>query len=109
MTPYRNRNRDGEVRPRLFGSAPEQHRFLKRVFLSLPGKPWIYFIYSYLLRAGFLDGRQGFIYNVLKAFYWYQIGIKRYEMRLRERSEVQGPQSRGPGGVREWSTISPKE
>ena len=107
-TRYSQRNCDGEICPRLFGSAVERRRFLKHCFLNLPGKPWVYFVYSYVLRGGFLDGRPGFIYNVLKAFYWYQIGIKRYELRVRERSEVQGPQSRGPGGVREWDTISPK-
>ena len=97
---YRHRNFDGEIRPRLFGSAVERRRFLKRFFLSLPGKPGVYFFYSYVLRGGFLDGRPGFIYNVLKAFYWYQISIKKYEIGLRERSEVQG--------VRGWDTISPK-
>ena len=73
----------------------ERRRFLKHCFLNLPGKPWVYFFYSYVLRGGFLDGRPGFIYNVLKAFYWYQIGIKGYEMRLRQRSEVQGPRLQG--------------
>src|SRR2546422_7159867 len=87
-TKYRDRRLDGELRPRFFGSAPERRRFLKRLFLSLPGKPWVYFFYSYVLRSGFLDGRQGFIYNVLKAFYWYQISIKKYEIHLRERCEV---------------------
>jgi hypothetical protein len=63
--------------------------------LGIPGKPWIYFFYSYVLRGGFLDGRPGFIYNVLKAFYWYQIGIKEYEVRLRERGVLeQGESSR---------------
>ena len=99
-TRYRHRNFEREIRPRFFGSAVERRRFLKRFFLSLPGKPGVYFFYSYVLRGGFLDGRPGFIYNVLKAFYWYQISIKKYEIGLRERSEVQG--------VRGWDTISPK-
>ena len=38
-TKYRRRSLDGENRPRLFGSAVERRRFLKRLFLSLPGKP----------------------------------------------------------------------
>lgn len=85
-TRYRQRSLNGEIDPRFFGSAMERRRFLKRLFLSMPGKPWIYFFYSYVLRGGFLDGRPGFIYNVLKAFYWYQIGIKQYEISLREKA-----------------------
>jgi glycosyltransferase involved in cell wall biosynthesis len=86
-TRYRHRSLEDEIRPCLFGSAVERRRFLKRLFLRLPGKPWIYFFYSYVLRCGFLDGRPGLIYNGLKAFYWYQIGIKEYEIRLREMTE----------------------
>ena len=96
-TKYRRRSLDGEIRPRLFGSAVERRRFLKRLFLSLPGKPWIYFVYSYVLRCGFLDGRPGFIYNVLKALYWYQISVKEYEIRRRETSEVQALMSKDSG------------
>ena len=80
-TRYRNRDRSGEIKGRVFGSAVERRRFAKRLFLNLPGKPLIYFLYSYLLRAGFLDGREGFTFNALKAFYWYQIGIKEHEIR----------------------------
>jgi len=63
----------------------ERRRFLKNLFLSMPGKPFAYFMYSYVLRAGFLDGRPGFIYNALKAIYWYEVGVKEYELRLREK------------------------
>ena len=87
-TRYRNRSRDAQVQPRLFGTPVERRRFLKKLFLSLPGKPWIYFFYSYLLRGGFLDGRAGFIYNVLKSFHWYQISIKEYEIRLRAKANL---------------------
>lgn len=72
---------DGQVTPRFLGNVTERRRWLKRRFLSLPGKPFFYFLYSYVLRLGFLDGRPGFIYNVLKSFYWYQIAIKEYELR----------------------------
>jgi len=80
-TRHRNRDRSGEIKGRAFGSAVERRRFAKRIFLSLPGKPIIYFLYSYIFRAGFLDGREGFAFHILKAFYWYQIAIKEYEIR----------------------------
>lgn len=79
-TKYRDAQWDDVVNARPFGNATERRRWLKRVFLATPGKPWLYFLYSYILRLGFLDGRPGFIYNVLKSFYWYQITIKEYEL-----------------------------
>ncbi len=85
-TRYRRRDASGEVRPRLFGSPVERRRFFKRWFLATPGKPWLYFFYSYVFRGGFLDGRPGFIYNALKSVYWYQVSAKEYEMRLAERA-----------------------
>ncbi len=85
-TRYARRDRSGEVRPRLWGTLVERRRWLKRLFLALPGRPLLYFFYSYLLRGGFLDGRAGFHYNILKAFYWYQVRLKEYEIRLRDRA-----------------------
>lgn len=99
-TRYCNRDLAGQVQPRLFGSPVERRRFLKRFFLSLPGRPWIYFLYSYLLRGGFLDGRPGFIYNVLKSFYWYQVSLKEYEIQLRARSK-QAPSPQRADAIRE--------
>jgi glycosyltransferase involved in cell wall biosynthesis len=82
-TRYKERDLTNEIRPRLFGSNVERRRFLKNIFLDvLPGKPWIHFFHSYLLRCGFLDGRPGFVYSVLKAFYWYEVSAKVYELRL---------------------------
>jgi glycosyltransferase involved in cell wall biosynthesis/SAM-dependent methyltransferase len=84
-TRYRRRDVSGEVRPRLAGSRVERRRFFKRWFLRMPARPWLYFFYSFFLRGGFLDGRAGFIYAALKSFYWYQVGVKEYELRLAER------------------------
>jgi glycosyltransferase involved in cell wall biosynthesis/SAM-dependent methyltransferase len=84
-TRYRRRDLSGEVRPLLAGSHVERRRFFKRWFLRMPGRPWLYFVYSYILRGGFLDGRAGFIYAALKSFYWYQVSAKEYELRLAAR------------------------
>lgn len=46
----------------------------------LPLRPVIRFLYLYLLKWGFLDGRPGFDYCVLMAFYEFLIGLKRREM-----------------------------
>lgn len=86
-TRYRERIREREISPHLFGSAMERRRFFKRLFLSCPGKPFTYFFYSYVLRLGFLDGRAGFIYNALKAMYWYETSVKEYEIRLASKED----------------------
>lgn len=46
----------------------------------LPLRPVIRFLYLYLWKWGFLDGRPGFDYCVLMAFYEFLIGLKRREM-----------------------------
>jgi glycosyltransferase involved in cell wall biosynthesis len=42
----------------------------------------LFFIYLYLLRLGFLDGRRGWMFSLLKAQYFYQIKMKIEEARV---------------------------
>jgi glycosyltransferase involved in cell wall biosynthesis len=56
-----------------WGSQPERKRWTKLyVWNKLPLliRPFLFFIRSYVLRGGFLDGKPGFIYHVLWSF-WY--------------------------------------
>ena len=62
-------------------------RLSKYIFLRLPFKPLFYFIYAYIFRLGFLDGYAGFAYNVCKAFYAFQIGLKRYEYKMEDKGK----------------------
>jgi len=71
------------IRPRLFGSPIERKRWLKRLWVRLPCRPLLRFIYMYFIRLGFLDGKQGFIYAVLKATHEFHINVKMWEMRQR--------------------------
>lgn len=87
-TRYRDRDTRGEIQPRLFGDEGQQRRFLKRLFLACPGKPWLYFLYAYFLRMGFLDGRAGFTYIALKSIYWYEVSLKEREIKLQIRAET---------------------
>lgn len=57
---------------------------LKQIVWRLPARPLLYFLYSYFFRLGFLDGRDGFIFCVLKSFYQRMIVIKKYEILNRE-------------------------
>jgi glycosyltransferase involved in cell wall biosynthesis len=47
---------------------------------SLPLAPLLHFLYRYLLRAGFLDGRAGWEMAVLSGFYEFAAGAKRREL-----------------------------
>lgn len=68
---------------RFFGNPDERTTWLKRIWLGMPlyVRPTAYFFYRYVLRLGFLDGKQGFIFHVLQAF-WYRllVDINREEL-----------------------------
>jgi len=53
---------------------------VKRAFQALPFKPLAFFLYSYVWRRGFLDGRAGYHYALAKAFYYWQIRVKELEI-----------------------------
>ena len=44
-----------------------------RFFAIMPGKPVLFFLYSYLLRGGFRDGRAGLQYALFQKLYYWQI------------------------------------
>jgi glycosyltransferase involved in cell wall biosynthesis len=60
-----------------------RRRALKEVFFRMPARPAVKFVYYYLWRRGFLDGRPGFTYATLQAFYEYMIECKRRELMRR--------------------------
>ncbi len=64
-----------------FGDAVQRKRFLKLIWVRLPWKPLLRFIWFYIIKLGILDGRAGLIYARLISQYEYQIGIKLYELR----------------------------
>ena len=80
-TKYKNRSRAAELLPDYKGNPSQRRRALKQLFLSLPGKPVWYFIYGYIIRGGFMDGKSGFAYNMLKSIHWYMVGLKEYEIK----------------------------
>lgn len=60
-------------------------RVLRRVWVRLPFRPALRFFVWYVLRRGFLDGKEGFIFCVLMAYYEFIIGAKLRELRMNER------------------------
>lgn len=66
-----------EIGARFFGVQAERKRWLRRhVWERLPAfvRPWMYFAYRYLLRGGWLDGKEAFIYHFLHGL-WYMLLI----------------------------------
>jgi glycosyltransferase involved in cell wall biosynthesis len=58
---------------RWFGSPDERTTRMKSLWARLPlyARPALYFFYRYILRVGFLDGKEGFVFHFLQAF-WYR-------------------------------------
>ena len=62
------------VTPSLFGTPDQRVLWLKDRWYRMPlyVRPFIYFFYRYILRLGFLDGKEGFVFHFLQAF-WYRL------------------------------------
>ena len=58
-----------------------------RIFARLPFKPLVFFLYSYVLKLGILDGRAGLDYAIALSMYYWQIGVKYRELQ-RGASEI---------------------
>ena len=54
---------------------------LKRLSWRVPGRPLLYFLYAYVVRRGFLDGRDGLMFCFMKAVYQSMIVIRKYDAR----------------------------
>lgn len=53
---------------------------LKRLTWSIPARAVWYFLYSYGWRRGFLDGKEGLVYCVMRSIYQEMIAIKKYDL-----------------------------
>ncbi|MBW4509666.1 MAG: glycosyltransferase family 2 protein [Scytonematopsis contorta HA4267-MV1] len=71
---------NGTIGANLFGDDVQRKRFLKKIWVRLPYKPFLRFILFYILQLGFLDGKAGYIYGRLLSQYEYQIGVKLHEL-----------------------------
>ena len=67
------------------GSSADQHLSLRQRikyrFVKQWWFPFAYFLLTYVLRGGFLDGRAGFVYSTFKADYFLQIREKIAEIK----------------------------
>ncbi len=57
---------------------------MKYVFTRFPGRPAIYFMYSYFFKLGFLDGKAGLVFCLMKSLYQQTVNIKKYDIQQRK-------------------------
>jgi glycosyltransferase involved in cell wall biosynthesis len=65
--------------------AVRRKRMLKRLWVRLPFRPALRFLYMYVLRAGFLDGAAGWHFCILGGIHQYNIDLK-----MKERGNLGG-------------------
>jgi glycosyltransferase involved in cell wall biosynthesis len=75
------------IRPRLFGRSQERRRALKALVVRMPFEHWLWFVYHYVVRLGFLEGRPGLIASQIRASYIAQVNAKMYELAVTQRRE----------------------
>ncbi len=75
-----------EVKPKFFGTEEQRKRWLKVKYIKAPLflRPFINFTIRYVLKAGFLDGREGFVWHFLQGFsYRFLVDAKIFELKKR--------------------------
>ena len=78
------------IKPDLFGNPDQRVMWMKRLWYRLPLyiRPFGYFVYRYVFRLGFLDGKQGFVFHFMQAL-WYRLLIDIHidEMQARDKRQ----------------------
>lgn len=69
----------------LSSDAPLRRKTIKSLVYRLPGRPLLMFFSLYILRGGFIEGRAGLIFSLLRAWYEFMIDCKYRELRRRAR------------------------
>jgi len=81
---YRIDDKDYVVKADRKGNPVEQKRWLRETYYRFPIfiRPFLYFLYRYFYRLGFLDGKEGLIFHFLQGFlYRFLVDVKIYEYR----------------------------
>lgn len=68
----------------LLAADPLAHRAaLKSIAMRMPARPVLYFLYSYVLRGGFLDGRDGLVFCMMRSLYQAMVVAKKHDLARR--------------------------
>lgn len=76
------KNPDTVVKPNKDGNLMEQRRWLRMRYYRSPIflRVFLYFIYRYIIKLGFLEGREGLIFHFLQGFWFrFLVDAKIYE------------------------------
>lgn len=57
------------IQPNLFGNTQERRRFLKAIAIRMPFEPFLWFVYHYFFRLGFLEGYPGYMASRIRSRY----------------------------------------
>jgi glycosyltransferase involved in cell wall biosynthesis len=79
------------IQPKFFGNTQERRRFLKKIIPGLPFEPLFWFVYRYIFRLAFLEGRRGWTLCLLKAQHVAQIRAKLFELELASKRKMEPP------------------
>ena len=75
-----------EVVPKFYGTEEQHKRWLKMKYVKAPlfVRPFANFFLRYVLKLGFLDGKEGFLWHILQGF-WYRmlVDAKIFELEKR--------------------------
>ncbi len=81
-----------QLHARLFGSQAETKQWIRQNIWNpmLPPlvRPFMYYFYRYITRAGFLDGREGFIYHFLQGLWFPFLIDAKYIQKKRSQQEM---------------------
>ena len=73
MMEYGMDDEANEIVPKFFGTGPQRKRCLKLKYVKSPLfiRPFLNFTIRYIIKGGFLDGKEGLIWHFLQGF-WYR-------------------------------------
>jgi glycosyltransferase involved in cell wall biosynthesis len=86
---YRLNKTKSNVDASINGNPDQKLRYYKSIWQRLPlfVRPFIYFIYRYFFKLGFLDGKEGLIFHFMQALWFrFVVDIKIYEL-LKKRNK----------------------
>lgn len=76
------------VKAKLFGNAQERRRWLKRLAVRMPFEPSLWFLWHYIWKLGFLEGRRGLIASQIRCQYIANVRAKLFEHRFKSESKI---------------------
>ena len=92
----------------LFSSNPDKkRRWMKSVFIRLPGKPTLMFIWLWFFKLGFLDGKAGFYFCRLRAMHELVICAKMQELNLSQDGASRKENAAKPAPVHTEESVDP--